>query len=103
MLLLSAAALAISAGTAVQARTWNIEVGANGLKFNPNNITAAPADIVVFTLCVVSPYFPPLSPTDLASSKGGAHTVTQSTFTDPCTPIIGGVDSGPSVLLPILP
>ena len=95
MLLLNAAALAIFAGTAVQAAMWNIEVGANGLIFNPPSIIAAPADIIVFTLYVVSPY--PLSSTDLVSSISGAHTVTQSTFANPCTPIIGGVDSGPSV------
>ena len=58
MLLLNAAALAIFAGTAVQAAMWNIEVGANGLIFNPPSIIAAPADIIVFTLYVVSPYPP---------------------------------------------
>jgi len=77
LLLNAAAALAIFAGTAVQAATWNVDVGASGNAFSPTSVTAAAADIVVFTF------------------KGGAHTVTQSTFADPCNPLSGGVDSGP--------
>jgi len=76
LLLNTAAALAIFAGTAVQAATWSVDVGAGGNTFTPSNLTgAASADIVVFTF------------------KGGSHTVTQSTFADPCNPLTGGVDS----------
>jgi len=116
LLLNAAAALAIFAGTAVQAATWNVDVGASGNTFSPTTVTAAAADIVVFTLYVVSPY--PLSPIPYplsfpdhsltlpfaSCSKGGSHTVTQSSFADPCNPLAGGVDSGPSVpFLTILP
>ena len=60
------AALALVAGTAVQAKNWDVAVGANGTVFDPPSITgAADADVVIFTLYVVSPYSPipfPLSP-----------------------------------------
>jgi len=82
MLLLNAAAaaLAIVAGTAVQAATYNVEVGNGGNTFAPTTVTAVANDIVVFTF------------------KGGSHTVTQSTFANPCSPLSGGVDSGPQAV-----
>lgn len=57
MLLLNAAlALAVFAGTAVQAKTIDVSVGASGNTFDPTSVTAADTDIVVFTLYVVSAY-----------------------------------------------
>lgn len=44
--------------------------------------------------------FPPSSKaltTRSRYSKGGSHTVTQSTFASPCTALSGGVNSGPCV------
>ncbi|KAK7693226.1 hypothetical protein QCA50_002792 [Cerrena zonata] len=58
-----------------------ITVGASGFTFSPSNITAQVGDIVSF-------YFTTSTP----------HSVTQSTFADPCTPLTGsngtGFDSG---------
>jgi len=58
-------------------KTINIAVGQGGLTFTPDRATAAIGDQVVFTF------------------MAGSHTVTQSTFADPCTLSPGGVDSGP--------
>jgi len=60
-------------------KTIDISVGVNGaLEFSPNNITGVNVgDQLVFKFFA------------------GAHTVTQSTFADPCDPIGNGFDSGP--------
>ncbi|KIO32491.1 hypothetical protein M407DRAFT_66675 [Tulasnella calospora MUT 4182] len=56
--------------------THNVVVGASGLTFSPNQVTAAVGDIVTFE-------FHPKN-----------HTLTQSTFATPCAAMAGGVDSG---------
>ncbi|KAN0125178.1 Cupredoxin [Russula decolorans] len=73
--LLSGIALYVSAASAA---TWQINVSnaTAGLVFNPNNITAAVGDTVEFI-------FNPKN-----------HSVTQSSFAQPCTPLSGGFDTG---------
>jgi plastocyanin len=69
-----------------------VTVGAGGLKFSPNSITAKSGEQIVFAFA------------------GGDHSVTQGAFDAPCTPLNGtGVNSGfvnalsgPSVSLPVL-
>lgn len=69
-------------GRGGQVRTVSVIVGKNGTTFQPNNIKAAVGDAVQFQF------------------MGGNHTVTQSTFDNPCTPInnfvknVTGVHSG---------
>ncbi|KAI5818428.1 hypothetical protein BZA77DRAFT_243775, partial [Pyronema omphalodes] len=59
------------------AATHSIIVGGlNGLLFSPPSIEALPGDILHFTFLSQN------------------HTVTQSTFGQPCIPMIGGADSG---------
>jgi len=55
--------------------THKVIVGNGALTFNPPQVTAAVGDIVSFE-------FHPKN-----------HTLTQSTFDNPCTPLAGGVDS----------
>ena len=74
--LTSFALAALAASTFVAAKDISVTVGEGGLKFNPESVTAAAGDNVIFTF------------------KGGNHTVTQSTFANPCTPLAGGADSG---------
>jgi len=64
--------------SAASAATWQINVSnaTAGLVFNPNNITAAVGDTVEFI-------FNPKN-----------HSVTQSSFAQPCTPLSGGFDTG---------
>ncbi|KAG8946488.1 hypothetical protein FRC04_011664 [Tulasnella sp. 424] len=73
-------ATAVAALVAVPAvlaqTTHNVVVGATGLTFSPNQVTAAVGDIVTFE-------FHPKN-----------HTLTQSTFASPCAAMAGGVDSG---------
>lgn len=71
-------ALTLLSGLAVASaqQTFNVTVGANGLTFEPNQITAVVGDVVNFE-------FHPKN-----------HTVSQSTFAQPCTYKAGGVDSG---------
>lgn len=57
-------------------QTHNVLVGADGLTFTPNQVTAAPGDIVAFE-------FHPKN-----------HTLTQSTFANPCTAMANGATSG---------
>lgn len=71
-----------STGGSGQVRTVSVIVGRNGTTFQPNNIRAAVGDAVQFQF------------------MGGNHTVTQSTFDNPCSPInnfvknVTGVHSG---------
>ncbi|KAG6917641.1 hypothetical protein DXG01_001748 [Tephrocybe rancida] len=59
------------------AATFDVSVGAAGnFKYDPQFVTAAPGDIVNFV-------FHPKN-----------HTVTQSSFDQPCVPLAGGFDSG---------
>jgi len=72
----SVAAAVLSAAVSTQAATWNVVVGANEtLTYTPSSLTGVAAgDVVSFQFV----------------SKN--HTVTQSTFADPCT--AAGVSSG---------
>jgi plastocyanin len=73
---LASIALAALASTA-SAANFTVQVGASSqLAFSPTNVTAAVGDTISFV-------FNPKN-----------HTVTQSTFTAPCQPMSGGVDSG---------
>jgi len=56
--------------------THNITVGLGGLVYTPNQVTAAVGDTLSFE-------FHPAN-----------HTLTQSTFAAPCSPLAGGVTSG---------
>ncbi|CAG8960376.1 hypothetical protein HYFRA_00012451 [Hymenoscyphus fraxineus] len=58
------------------AATIKVAVGQNGLTYSPSDIKAAPGDEVEFT------YFPK------------NHTVSQSSFGQPCKPLAGGFFSG---------
>ncbi|KAH8589308.1 Cupredoxin, partial [Bisporella sp. PMI_857] len=53
-----------------------VKVGANNLTYTPSNIIAAPGTKIEFS------FFPK------------NHTVTQSSFSDPCHPLAGGFFSG---------
>jgi plastocyanin len=59
----------------VSTTSYDVQVGEGGLTFKPEAITGQPGDQVVF-------HFHPKN-----------HSVTQSTFADPCGPKEGGVDS----------
>jgi plastocyanin len=73
----SLALLALAALPAARAATFEVVVGGtNGLKYNPESVTAAPGDLVRF----------------IFQQKN--HTVTQSTFAQPCVKADGGFDSG---------
>jgi len=61
---------------AASAATIKVAVGQSGLTYTPNDITAAVGDSVEFS------FFPK------------NHTVTQSSFADPCHPLAGGFFSG---------
>ncbi|KAK7027765.1 hypothetical protein R3P38DRAFT_950002 [Favolaschia claudopus] len=72
----SSASSSASTGSTA-ATTFLVDIGAGGsLKFNPPNITAKAGDVVQF----------------LFESKN--HSITQSSFASPCTPLAGGIDSG---------
>jgi len=68
--------LVLAFATAASAATIKVAVGQNGLTYTPNDITASPGDSVEFD------FFPK------------NHTVTQSSFSDPCHPLAGGFFSG---------
>jgi len=82
---LSALALA---GVAAAQNVIQVSVGASTgaadiFVFSPPNVTANEGDVVMFTF----------------SGSPGNHSVTQSSFTDPCDPIPGGFDTG-TVFIP---
>ena len=53
MLLFTAATLALFAGSAVQAATFTVDVGAGGNTFTPPSVSnATTGDIIIFTLYV---------------------------------------------------
>lgn len=74
------AAFVVAAAGLVSAVDHTVLVGDTGLDFNPTSITAAAGDNVIFEF------------------RGGNHTVTQSSFAQPCTFLQTangpGVDSG---------
>ena len=53
-MLLLTSALALFAGTAVQAAVYQVAVGDGGLTYTPNSVTAAAQDTIVFTLYVAA-------------------------------------------------
>jgi plastocyanin len=53
-MLLLTATLALLAGSAVQAATFNVDVGASGLTYQPTTVTGANGDTIIFTLYVVT-------------------------------------------------
>ncbi|CAG8444949.1 8510_t:CDS:2 [Ambispora leptoticha] len=65
----------VTTTTTVEASTWVINVGDGGLKFNPDTVTVAPKDTVMF------------------SFLNGPHGVTQSTGPKSCSPLNGGFKS----------
>ncbi|TFK30192.1 hypothetical protein FA15DRAFT_651700 [Coprinopsis marcescibilis] len=73
---LSLAALAVLLPIVAQAANFDVAVGQEGLTFTPPNVPAVPGDTVTFT------FYPK------------NHTVTQSSFAAPCTPLEGGEHSG---------
>lgn len=80
-------AIALTAAVAVHAKTIQVAVGENGLSYSPNDIQADQGDIVEFS------FFPKVSsPTHLTNSTNQPqnHTVTQSSFADPCHPLSTG-------------
>jgi len=67
----------LAAVCAVNAANFTVDVGSDGaLAFNNNSITAAVGDTVSFQF------------------QSGNHSVTQSTFANPCTRMSGGFGSG---------
>ncbi|KAG9226595.1 hypothetical protein CCMSSC00406_0006180 [Pleurotus cornucopiae] len=80
----ASAAIAFSATALVAAQNVVVQVGsvatADGgvFQFIPNDITAANGTTVTFRF----------------TGAPGNHTVTQSSFADPCNPLAGGFDSG---------
>jgi plastocyanin len=92
----SPAPTSVSAPAAVH----TVLVGDSGsLAFNPSSIQANPSDTVVFELYVCSPaIFHTETEACISSSRQKNHTVTQSSFADPCSPLntnsVPGFDSG---------
>jgi len=75
--MLSALSFALLAAPLLtRAETHMVDVGANGLTFTPEALSAAIGDTVIFTF------------------KAKNHTATQSSFASPCGPMPGGFDSG---------
>jgi len=73
----SVALLALFSPLVARAAIHNIDVGAGGaLNYTDDAISAAVGDQIIFTF------------------KAKNHTVTQSSFAGPCTPLEGGFDSG---------
>ena len=66
--------------SAAAATTHNINVGKNGLTFEPNVTTAAVGDTLVFH------YY--------TGRNNVVHNVVQGTFASPCRPLSGGFFSG---------
>ncbi|KAI0694540.1 Cupredoxin [Cytidiella melzeri] len=63
--------------TDVLTADWPVKVGDTGLDFNPSSVMAAPGDTLTFQFVAKN------------------HSVTQSTFTAPCTPMNAtSIDSG---------
>ncbi|KAF8507714.1 hypothetical protein JB92DRAFT_3084004 [Gautieria morchelliformis] len=71
-------AAALSLASAACAAVTTVTVGQGGFVFAPNTITAAEGDVVNFKF----------------TGSPGNHTVSQSTFADPCSQLSGGFDSG---------
>ncbi|KIY71235.1 Cupredoxin [Cylindrobasidium torrendii FP15055 ss-10] len=67
---------ALAVASLASAATIDVKAGADGLTFTPNSVTAAVGDTINFE------FYPK------------NHTLTQSTFANPCTAMDGGVDSG---------
>jgi len=77
MFSLATLAFVAAVTTTASAQTVHaVQVGASGLTFTPNQVTASVGDIVSFQ------FFP------------ADHSATQVTFATPCTPMSGGFNSG---------
>ncbi|KZV92847.1 Cupredoxin [Exidia glandulosa HHB12029] len=76
MLAFSRFALVSSLVASAFAAEFTVKVGADGLAFTPNQVTAAAGDVVIFEFHAKN------------------HTLTQSTLAAPCSPVAGGGDSG---------
>jgi hypothetical protein len=73
--------LALSVLSVSYSANFSVDVGKVDLSYNPDHVLGAvPGDTIIFN------FFP----TNV--------TVTQSSFTDPCTKLLGGIDSGLYVL-----
>lgn len=72
-----------------------VNVGANGkLEYEPDYVNAHPGDVVRFNLLVFLYSAIRLSLTHPYSSFPKNHTVTQSSFDNPCVPLADGLNSG---------
>ena len=77
-----------------------VNVGANGkLEYEPDYVNAHPGDVVRFNLLVTSYSTYRLPLTHSCSSFPKNHTVTQSSFDNPCVPLADGLNSGLYVYL----
>ncbi|THH05834.1 hypothetical protein EW145_g4509 [Phellinidium pouzarii] len=87
MIALSALSVLALAGVVAAQNVIPIQVGgaiSDPFIFTPNNVTASEGDVIMFTF----------------SGAPGNHSVTQSTFSDPCNPSGDGFDSG-NILIPM--
>ncbi|KZV95967.1 Cupredoxin [Exidia glandulosa HHB12029] len=76
MLAFSRFTLVSSLVASALAAEFTVKVGADGLAFTPNQVTAVAGDVVIFEFHAKN------------------HTLTQSTLAAPCSPVAGGGDSG---------
>ncbi|KAK4228576.1 hypothetical protein QBC38DRAFT_535712 [Podospora fimiseda] len=72
----SAGSLALATASAVQAAHHTVTVGKGGLRFDPPTLTAAAGDTITYQFFARN------------------HSVTQSSFNEPCQPLSGGFFSG---------
>ncbi|KAK4159815.1 hypothetical protein QBC43DRAFT_326382 [Cladorrhinum sp. PSN259] len=72
----SAGSLVLAAASVAQAANYDVTVGKGGLKFDPPTLNAAAGDTITY-------YF-----------YAKNHSVTQSSFNEPCQPLSGGFFSG---------
>jgi len=83
--------------SAVFAETFTVAVGgSSSLTFNPTSVKAAVGDIVAFQLSLFFSFKLEWRRLTLNHSLSGNHSVTQSTFADPCKPMTSptpGIDS----------
>lgn len=76
--------LSLAALVAAQNQIVTVQVGGDAnspggfFQFNPNNITASEGSVITFEF----------------SGNPGNHSITQSSFANPCQPLSGGFDSG---------
>ena len=78
----------------------NVSNDTAGLIFDPPYIVSQPSSHYILTVVLTRPIFQAAVPGDTVSFKFHPknHTVTQSSFDAPCTPLYGGTDTGLCVL-----